>query len=540
MATPITVPPDQLESGRGFLDHRPSTTYPHPWPGGPWRLRDVVEYDLSAIRGLVGAAARYRAEIVRNFYRLGQRQVELGLTGGPFAFVIPPEQFDPLAAQRLRQLLVDGAVDVRRAREPFRVAGTVYPAGTDIVLMAQPFRAYAKTLLERQAYPAQRAPGTPPDRPYDVAGWTLPLQMNVAVDRIDQAFEPPSTEPLDHMTMPPARVWGEGKKSDYYVINGRGNGASLAINRLLKAGARVAWSSSAMPVNGFTYDPGALIIPEGPGIRAAVEAIARDLGLRASAATGRPPQGARPLTAVRTALYKPWVDNTDEGWTRWLLEQYEFPFMSITDADVKRGGLRARFDVIILPDQGADSLLNGNPSGTMPAEYTGGLGMDGSAMLKQFVDAGGTLVALDSASELAVNLLGAPLRNVTLGLGSTEFFCPGSLLKLELDNDPLTYGLPRETAAFFEFSSAFEPIAPSSAAPESAAMPTARVVGRYAKSQVLLSGWLEGESVIAGKGAVIEVTSGQGRAILLAFRAQHRAQSLATFRLLFNAIHTAR
>lgn len=534
VATPITVAKDQLTGGLGFPDHSPTTRFPNPWPGGDWRLRDIVDYDLSAARGMLGAAARYREELVRNFYRMGKRQVELGQQGGPFAFIIPPGQFDPHAARKLEQLLIEGAVEVRRTMQPFRVAETVYPQGTDIILMAQPFRAYAKTLLEIQQYPVRRgAPGTPVDRPYDVAGWTLPLQMNVKVDRIDQFFEPPPTTRLDRATIAPARVWDDVRTPVFYVIDGRGNGASLAINRLLKAGARLSWLTEPMAMAGHTYEPGALVIGEAKGVREAVEAVARDLGLRVTASAGRPPQDARPLGNVRIALYKPWVESIDEGWTRWLLEQYEFPFENITDADIRRGGLRARFDAIIIPDQGADRLIAGHPAGTMPPEYVGGLGTEGVDMLRQFVTGGGTLVALDSASELAINMLGAPVKDVTRGLPPNEYFCPGSVIKIELDPDPLTYGVPRQTAGFCAFNGAFD-LSPTGPAPAA----TARVIGRYAKSGVLLSGWLEGERVVAGKGAMVEVKSGRGRAILFGFRPQHRAQSHATFRLFFNALHT--
>lgn len=538
VATPITVAPDQLSGGRGFPDHSPSTTFPNPWPGGEWRLRDIVDYDLSAVRGLLGAAARYRGELVRNFYRMGQRQVELGLKGGPFAFIIPPDQYDSHAARKLEQLLIEGAVEVRRAVEAFRVADTVYPEGTDIILMAQPFRAYAKTLLEVQQYPIRRtAAGAPIDRPYDVAGWTLPLQMNVKVDRIDQYFEPPATTRLDRATVVPSRIWGDTRKPSYWVIDGRGNGASLAINRLQKAGARVSWLTSPLPIQGHTYEPGALLVNEARGVAPVVAAVARDLGLRVTAVAGRPPQGTLPLARARVALYKPWVESIDEGWTRWLLEQYEFPFETITDADIRRGGLRARFDAIVLPDMNADRMIAGHPAGTMPAEYAGGLGAEGTEMLRQFVAAGGTLVALDSASELAINLLGAPVKDLTRGLAPGEYFCPGSVIKLELESDPLTFGVPRDTAGFCTFNGAFE-VLPAAAAGGTAPA-TARIVGRYAGAGVLLSGWLEGENVIAGKGAMAEIKSGLGRAVVFAFRPQHRGQSHATFRLFFNALHTA-
>jgi len=541
VATPITVDAEQLIGGRGFPDHSPTTTFPNPWPGGDWRLRDIVNYDLSAARGMLGAAARYREEIVRNFYRMGQRQVELGLNGGPFAFVIPPDQFDAHAARKLKQLLIDGAVDVRRAVEPFRIAETVYPEGTDLILMAQPFRAYAKTLLEVQQYPVRRtAPGAPVDRPYDVAGWTLPLQMNVKVDRIDQYFEPPATTRLDRTATAPSRVWGNTRKPAFWVIDGRGNGASLAINRLQKAGARLSWLASPLAIEGYTYEPGALIVTEGKGAREAVEAIARDLGVRVTASAARPPQNTLPLGRPRVALYKPWVESIDEGWTRWLLEQYEFPFENIVDADIRRGGLRARFDAIIIPDMSADRLVAGHPAGTMPPEYVGGLGAEGTEMLRQFVAGGGTLVALDSASELAINLLGAPVKDVTNGLSPNEYFCPGSLIRLELDPDPLTYGVPRDASGFCAYNGAFDVLPAAAGVPAGTAPATVRIVGRYAASGVLQSGWLEGERVIAGKGAMAEVKSGLGRAILFAFRPQHRAQSHATFRLFFNALHTAR
>ncbi len=540
VASPIVVPADQLIGGRGFPDHQPSATFPNPWPGGYWTLRNIVDYNLSAARGLIGGAARYREDLVRNFHRMAKRQVDLGMKGGPFAFIIPPDQFDGHAARKLEQLLIDGAVEVQRTLEPFRIADTVYPQGADIILMAQPNRAYAKTLLEVQQYPVRRVAGAVIDRPYDVTGWTLPLQMNVRVDSIDQYFEPPPATRLDRASIAPSKVWGDLRRPSFYVIDGRGNGASIAINRLLKTGARVSFLTSAMPILGYTYQPGAIMVADAKGVREHVEAIARDLGLRATASGGRAPADARALGRPRVGLYKSWVENIDEGWTRWLLEQYEFEFETITDADLKRGGLRPRFDAIVMPDQSAARIMAGNLPGTMPPEYAGGIGSDGAEMLRQFVIAGGSLVTLDSASELAISLLGAPLTEATRGMTPEQFSCPGTIVRLELDNDPLTFGMPRETSGFCSFSTAFDVAARSPASSDPATTSTVRIVARYAKSNVVASGWLEGERAIAGKGAMAEVKAGQGRAIVFGFRPQHRAQSHATFRLLFNAIHTSK
>ena len=530
VATPITVQPSELQgSPRGLPEYRARTTFPNPWPGGRWTLRDIVDYDLSAARGLIEGAARYRQELVWNFHAMARKAVDSGAKGGPFAFILPPDQHDPRAAHKLRQLLLDGGVEIQRALEPFRVAETVYPEGTDLVLMAQPYRAYAKTLLEKQDYPVMRpAPGAPPDRPYDVAGWTLPYQMGLRVDRIEQTFEPPPASRLTEAALTPGRLWGE-RKPDFYVVDGRGTGAVVAANRLLGAGQAVAWTTAPTEVAGSAGAAGALVVKHSDQARAVLERAVTELALQVTGGRGKPPV-TQPLARLRIGLLKPWVENLDEGWTRWLLEQHEFPLQTLTDQDVRRGGLRAAHDVIVLPDASAERLRDGHAPGTVPPEYAGGLGAEGVEALAAFVRDGGTLVALDSSSQLAIEALALPVRDVLAGLPPEEFFCPGSLLRLEIDTaQPLGFGLQPASAAFFTFGGAFEP------APDA---PGVHVVARYGSRDVLMSGWLEGESRIAGKAAVVEARVGKGRAILVGFRAQHRGQAWGTFRLLFNALLT--
>ncbi len=535
VASPVRVSPIELQgTARGLPEYRAQVNFPNPWPGGSWRLRDIVDYNLSAVRGLLTGASRYREEIVRNFYTMGRRAVIRGSEGEPFAFIIPAEQHDPHAAHRLRELLLDGGVEIHRAAETFRVAETIYPEGTDLVLMAQPYRAYAKTLLELQVYPVRRlSPGGPPERPYDVAGWTLPLQMGVSVDRIEQTFEPPPSARLTESRITAGYLWGE-PRPNHYVIDGRGNAAAIAVNQLLAAGLAPAWTTTPGDVLGYTYAAGAIVVEHSNRARKLVTGFVNDLGLRATGMRGRMPANLRPLHSSRVGLYKPWVASIDEGWTRWLLEQYEFPFRSLSDQDIRRGGLRASYDAIVLPDMDAERLLNGHEPFTMPPEYVGGLGEEGATALREFVRAGGTLIAIDSSSQFVIDTLSLPVRDTLRGRPASEFFCPGSVLRVSLEgSDPLAFGMTPETSAFFAFGSAFE----LTEADETGA--TARIVARYADADVLQSGWLEGEAHIAGRGAVVEARVGQGRAVLIGFRAQHRAQSHATFRLLFNAIHTA-
>jgi hypothetical protein len=280
--------------------------------------------------------------------------------------------------------------------------------------------------------------------------------------------------------------------------------------------------------------------------RRLVETIASSLGLPAVGLRGRPPAATVPVAHPRVALYKPWVENIDEGWTRWLLERYEFRYTSLDDARVRAGNLRAAFDVIVLPDAPPGRLVAGHAAGTLPSQYTGGLGEAGVEALKAFVEAGGTLVCLDSSCGLAVQAFALPVKDLAHDPSSAgRVFCPGSILRLTVDvTHPLAYGMQPETAAFFADSSAYEvPPAPATGAGHGgdASDPRAiTVVGRYGEGNPLLSGWLEGHDLVAGRGAVLEVRAGRGRLVVIGFRAQHRAQAHATFRLLFNAIYSHR
>jgi hypothetical protein len=533
VASPITVKPEDLRAGqKGFPDHKPQINFPDPWPGGSWTLRHIVEYNSSAVRGLVFAVAAYREQIVQNFYEMGRRAVEAGRRGGPFAFIIPPEQHDRLAQVKLQELLLQGAVEIQRAIEPFRADGEPYPAGTDIIFMAQPFRAYAKTLLERQRYPAKPTPpGTTPERPYDVAGWTLPQQMGVDVRLIERTFEPPPMSRVMTAAIEPAAVWGE-RRPDYYVVDARGNGGAIAANRLTAGGGTVSWLTRSLDVGGVRHQPGALVVPFFKGANEVATRIAKELGLRVDGVRGRIPADARPIGRARIALYKPWVDNQDEGWTRWVLENHEFRFATVNDPDVRAGNLRSRFDVIIVPNAAPDRLKSGYSPGAVPPEFVGGLGEAGVDALKQFVESGGTLVCLDQACSLPLDLFGLPVRDVARADGA-RVFGPGSILRLQLDpSHPLTFGMPPETAAFFVFSGAFEPAGGTSTDGRGAV----HTVARYADKDLLMSGWLEGGDAIAGRSAVLQAEVGAGRVVVIGFRVQHRGQSLATFRLLFNAL----
>jgi hypothetical protein len=228
----------------------------------------------------------------------------------------------------------------------------------------------------------------------------------------------------------------------------------------------------------------------------------------------------------------------DEGWTRWVFDQYKnkLSYKSLTDAEVRAGNLREKFDCIVFPDQNVNGIFNGLSASRYPKELAGGVGREGVEALKKFVEDGGTIITLNDASEFAIEHLGAPVRNVVGGVPPKDYYCPGSILKIKFDpthpltqNAPTLEGTTDESIAWAETSPAFEVTGSE-----------AKVVARFADAkEILLSGWLLGNEKIAGKGAIVEVGRGKGRLVMFAFRPQYRGQSIATLPFLFNAILTS-
>jgi hypothetical protein len=237
--------------------------------------------------------------------------------------------------------------------------------------------------------------------------------------------------------------------------------------------------------------------------------------------------------ATRTAIYRAHVPTMDEGWTRWVFDSRCLGHATLEDAEVRAGNLRAKYDAIIIPDQAPRTILNGYRQGAMPPELTGGVGEEGVRALREFVEAGGTLVALNEASGFAIEQLKLPVRDVTEGLKRTEYYAPGSILRTELDTThPVAAGLPRESVAWVEDSPVFEVDTKDIGA-------RVRIIARYPIDRdPLLSGWLLGGRKLWGKAALVEVTMGKGRVFLFGFRPQYRGQSLATYPLFFNALNT--
>lgn len=538
--------PEVIATRRGDLPRTDGTSifYPYPWKGEESHLRDAIAYMAEASVAVLNFAANYREELLFNIWRMGRDAIEAGEKGNPYAYLVPPEQWDGSEAVELLNVLRRGGVEVHRATAAFRAGAREYPAGTYVVYAAQPFRPHLMDLLEPQRYPDRRRyVGGPPEPPYDLSGWTLSLQMGVNVVRVDESFSA-ATEEITEFVEPAGRVVGQGRFG--WALSRRVNASVKAVNRLLAQGEAVFWATSGFRDGEGSFEAGTFVVQGRGRTEERVRRLARELEVEFVGLGARPAVGLEAVGLPRIGLYKSWVAGNDQGWTLWLLEQYGFPVDTLHNGEVRAGAL-ARYDAIILPDQDPEEILNGHAPGTMPPEYVGGVGAEGVAALDRYVRGGGTLVAFDDASDFVAEQLGLPVRNAVAGVPEEQFFIPGSLIRATIDvNHPLAHGMQREVAASFQRSRALEIVRLSRTLeggrvetpppPE----PPVEVVARYAEGDLLMSGWALGaERYLAGRPALVRVRHGRGTVVLFAFRPQFRGQPRATYKLIFNALYAA-
>jgi hypothetical protein len=387
--------------------------------------------------------------------------------------------------------------------------------------MSQVFARYAKDLLEPLVYPeVRRGPNAPVEPPYDVTAWSLGMLLGVTADFVQTPL--PATLRLSPVTAEPGvagRVDGTGSR---YTFEYAGADTTVAINRLLKAGARVEIDRESRVAASRVE-------------RDLVDGLARDFGLSVSASDQGADDAAMALTRPpRVALYAPWTGgNMDEGWTRWVLEKYGFDPITVDNEAIRRGSLRQRFDVLILPDQLPREILDGYGAETVRPEYRGGIGELGVESISRFISDGGTLVTLGAASDLAIDRLPIPVRNLKRPLRREQHYAPGTIVNIQTDPaHPLSRGLAASTFAFYTNSPFFAPI-------EGFTSYKTTVAARFPAVDVVASGWLQGEELMAGRAAVLSVDMNPGRVVLFGIRPQHRGQTHATFPLLFNALYQA-
>ena len=564
---------------------RPQSLYSSPWtPGSPWNLRSAIEYMETASLGALDFAAKYKDSIIYDRYMSGRDQIALGKTTAPYAYVVPQVQTDPVApVEMLRRLAFQG-VRVSQLAAPATIGGANYPAGTWVVPTDQEFAAVAREVLDVQKYPEVRpgGPNTPLDQPYDAAGWTLPMTMNVKVVAAatpiaadvraklkllgpspDFKVKPsaynmtasPDAAPFDSVPgigfnsnlgaaaiVPPAMpLTGTGSA---LAIDAAQTNVFRALNQAWKAGGTV---QLAMGTGGSARY---LItgLPAGDQ-----QQLVTSLALKAE----RSSETGVPVKKPRIGLFEPVNESQDAGWTRWLFEQYGFDIITLHTADF-HAPLASKVDVVILASDvrvptanagagrggaGRGAGGSGGGAGAAGAAGAGGAGAAGGQGrggavadvlsaddlkgFEDFIRAGGVLVCMNSASTFGIQQFELPVTNVLAGVSRNDFFTGGSVMEVQVNQaHPVMAGMPAKAAVFVDGSPAFETGANFKGA----------VLARYQESgSPLLSGYLQGEKYINGKVAALDVALDKGHVILLGFRPQWRDQTFGTFKVLFNA-----
>jgi hypothetical protein len=593
----------------------PQGDWPMPVAPQTWHYRQSIDYDVTNNRAILDIASRYRETWLYNIYQMGRNSIERGsrdtwtitpkriaaleaaaaalpqsggrggrgggaaqaAAGGdsplagaaarvvpselyntvlhdpkmrdPRGYIIPSDQPDFPTAVQFADALIKNGIAILKATAPFQVADKSYPAGSLVVKTAQAFRPHILDMFEPQDHPNDFAyPGGPPNPPYDIAGWTLAFQMGVKFDRILEAFDGPFQKVSGLLPPPPATVQTASNPAGYLVDHRIVNSFTV-VNRLLKANCDVYWLTKPEQ----NLSPGAIWVPASAPARAVLERAATELGVPVQAAAKAPAGGALKLKPIRIGLYDQYGGIMPSGWTRWIFEQYEFPFQVVYPATLDAGGLNDKFDVLVFTD-GAFRRAGGGRGGggggfgaanpeDVPEEYRASLGRISEdktiPQLKSFVDAGGTVVTIGGSTSMA-ELFGIPVKNylVEMGAGGVEralprekFYIPGSLMKATIDNtNPVAYGMPATVDVFFDSSPVFR-LEPT------AELKHTSPVAWFNGTALLDSGWAWGQQYLDGGTAVAEASVGQGKVVLLGPEVAFRAQPHATFKLLFNSLY---
>ncbi len=531
LATPLYIHSGQLQGGsRQFPEYKAQSTFPHPWPGGWWTLRDIVEQTKISAWALLDIAARNKETVLWNAYLKAERQTERGSKGSPCAYVIPISQHDYLTAVKMVNTLLLSGVEIKTAKSPFSINGITYPKGSFLISLAQPKMGLIRNLIGRTLYVDNdwtRADDGSPLRPYDLATHTMYEFMGVRVDPINDPVQG-DFQIIEGKFAVKGEVDPESKM---YVLDGRMNNSFWAVNLLLNKGAHV------MRVDKKTSElnTGDFIVTDSS--RTLLQDVADLTRVNFKSYSGDATQWTHELKRMRIGMYQRYFGgNMDEGWTRLVFENFAFPYTSVKDNEIKKGNLNKNYDVFIFPDDSPAVIKGELPEryrrymGQSPPEYRSGIGKEGVEAIKSFVKNGGTLVTFGDACSFAIEEFALNVRNVVDRMDPKEFFCPGSTLKVTFNNqNAFAYGMPSEGLVLFYSSPAFD-ITPGDHNEDY------EVIVRYKERDLLQSGWLIGEEHLSKKAGMISVQYGKGQIILIGFSTQNRCQTHGTFKLLFNTI----
>ena len=532
LATPLYIDPANLKGdGDNFMpEYEAQTNFPSPWPGGWWRIGDVMKRQYTAAYALLDTMAKNREAVLRNMTIKALNQSKRGEESETYAFIIPTKQYDKGVFEKFIKILQGQNIELKVADKPFTVGHATYEAGTVVVFLAQPKYALIMNLLGETHYPDNiwTRDKNGALSAFDTACDNVNEFMGVDVIPANQKFD----GEFSLFTGLKAEAQTFAEKKDGYVLSAKENEGYHAANLLVDAGCKV-YRIDMCPFHDFYVE----------GDSQTIEKVINETGVTART-SARPTDGLTELKPLKVAMYERYyAGNAEEGWTRLLFETYGYKSTPVLDADIIGGALKD-YDVLILPSDEPEMLFGPkydptNPKnagafsycGNQPPKYQSGLGVEGGKAIKEFVENGGRLLTMGHSCDYIIKTLGIGVKNVVNGKPFAEFNTHGSTLHVNVDvQHPIGYGMPEKALILHWNGPVFE-------ISDTANSTKYHTVVRFEQKNLLKSGLLVGEKLIAGKAAMMTAEVGKGEVYLYGFAPQQRMQTHGTFKLLFNALY---
>jgi hypothetical protein len=549
-ATPIFVEPNELKGyGKGLAEYKKSTNMPLPWPGGWWRLSDLVTYEVVSTLSVLKTASNHRRDILMVRNDLCRDEVQKGKTKPPFYYILPLDQHDRSELVETVNLLKEHGISVYRLTRDMIVNGKFHKKADLVLPMSQPFRAFLKEVMEKQIYPIRHyTPGGKIIRPYDVTSWSLPLhrgltcfEVNKQIAGFDQNLEKIDKSFSLNLGIPPI-FWAaafSANCNESYKVAFKASEMGLKVERL----------KEMIRLNHQDLAPGSFLVYHQKANHSKMTSLLDSILVSPVYIKDKIPVKTVPLQVPRIALVETYFHDMDAGWTRYLFDSYSIPYTVIRPGDFENIDFRKRFEVVVFPDISRSILMTGKWKyedryyiSEYPPGYSKGIGKEGLKRLMNFLETGGIIISWGksaslftgtlevSAARKPVEAFQLPFEDISPKLKKAGFYCPGALLKLDLLTDhPITRGMGETIGIFLKSGLVFETYIPSFDMDR-------RVIGKISERDILLSGYCEKVSGVANKTLLLWLKKNRGQLVLFGFNPQFRASTNGTFKLVFNSI----
>jgi len=549
-AKPIFIEQNELKVyGKGLSEYKKSINMPEPWPGGWWRLGDIVDYECESTYSILKTALMHKEELLTFRNDLCKREVKRGRSEAPFYYIMPEQQHDRSEFVNLVNLLKEHGVNVHKLQKSITVNGRNFNQGDVVVTLAQPFRAFIKEVMEKQKFPLRHyTPGGKIIKPYDITSWSLPEHRGVSAVEINE----PSDEILQNLELVEDRytLFDEIPEEFWAVVfDGRNNESFRAVFDLHNSDIEIdrleedtMYKDTFLPAGSFVVLNQTVLLKE-------LKEMKDKLTVKPLFIKSEHSFKTKIVEFPRIALVESFFHDMDAGWTRYVFDKYHIQYSIIRPGNFSRTEFSKNFDVVIFPDTDKSILLEGKWKSNgeyyisnYPPEYAKGIGEKGFEKLMTFLNDGGKIIAWGRSARLFTNSLKIkhskdeieefklPVSDISKQLKDAGVYCPGSLIRTKLlEGHPLTLGMPEELGVFFRGRPVFSTTIPGFDMDR-------RVIGRIASENVLISGYCEKKEKLQDKSVLVWLKKGRGQLILSGFNPQFRASTQAGYKLLFNSI----